>query len=314
MTRTETKLGLVREEFEIHPVANIFPMMDEEELQDLAADIQQNGLIHPIMLDQDGALVIDGRNRLAACKLANVEPIFERLPAGHDPRAYIVSQNLIRRNLSKGQQAMALAMVCPEAKRGGKREKGSSVFSEHDFSRARLSQARTVLHYSIALAQQVAKGITSLDDALEIARQYEESAKAQEANLQRLRNFAPDLANMVAEGRLTLDGAMAAFQARKATEERVRQSGRNAAASIVSHFVAAALAIQAAAKAGEQLVIPDELLDELRQTLPIFWKGQEEMRARMELWNKLPREAATEGPASQVQKVGNDSSSEKGEL
>jgi hypothetical protein len=283
----------------IHPAADLFPMMDEEELQDLAADIQQNGLIHPIMLDHDGAVLIDGRNRLAACKLARVEPVFDRLPVGDDPLAYIVTMNLMRRSLTKGQQAMARAMVYPEAERGGKREKGSSLFSEHDFSRARLSQARTVLRCSPSLAQKVAKGITSLDDALEIARQQDESVKAQEANLQRLRKFAPDLANLVAEERLTLNGAMAAFQDRKATEERVRQSGRNAAAGIVGDFVAAALAIEVAAKAGEQLVIPDELLEELRQTLPIFWKGQEEMRTRMDTW-------------VQVQKVGNGSSSEKG--
>jgi hypothetical protein len=39
-----------------------------------------------------------------------VEPRFEPLN-GRDPVAYIVSANLARRNLTKGQQAMALAMI-----------------------------------------------------------------------------------------------------------------------------------------------------------------------------------------------------------
>jgi len=52
----------------IHLRAEMFPMMPEEELAELAEDIRENGLIHPIMLDTDGQ-VIDGRNRLAACKL-----------------------------------------------------------------------------------------------------------------------------------------------------------------------------------------------------------------------------------------------------
>ena len=40
--------------------------------------IKANGLIHPIVLDDEGAL-IDGRNRLAACRMAGVEPTYTRL-------------------------------------------------------------------------------------------------------------------------------------------------------------------------------------------------------------------------------------------
>jgi hypothetical protein len=46
-------------------------------------------------------LIVDGRNRLAACKIADVKPTFEKLN-GQDPLAYIVSANLARRNLTKG--------------------------------------------------------------------------------------------------------------------------------------------------------------------------------------------------------------------
>src|SRR5271155_5626926 len=103
----------------VHPAADIFPIMSDEELKDLAADIEANGLIHPVIVDADDQ-VIDGRNRLAACKLAGVKPTFEKLN-GQDPLAYIVSANLARRNLTKGQQAMAYAKIYPEGKRGAKR-------------------------------------------------------------------------------------------------------------------------------------------------------------------------------------------------
>jgi ParB/Sulfiredoxin domain len=142
----------------IHPAADAFPMMTDEELADLAEDIKANGLIHPIITDTDGVL-LDGRNRLKACYLAGVEPRFEKF-AG-DSLAYIVSANLARRNLTKGQQAMAMAMIYPEGQKGKK-----VVENLNNFSRARLSQARTVLHHSRALAESVLKGTATLDETL----------------------------------------------------------------------------------------------------------------------------------------------------
>jgi ParB-like chromosome segregation protein Spo0J len=41
----------------VHPVADLFPMMTNEELDDLAADIKANGLIQPIVVDKDGFLI-----------------------------------------------------------------------------------------------------------------------------------------------------------------------------------------------------------------------------------------------------------------
>ena len=96
----------------VHPIADLFPMMTDEELANLAADIKANGLIHPIVVDKDG-LVIDGRNRARACEIAGIEPATV-LFKGDDPRAYIIASNIARRHMSKGQQAMAVAMVYPE--------------------------------------------------------------------------------------------------------------------------------------------------------------------------------------------------------
>src|SRR6516162_8080548 len=102
----------------IHPVADLFPMMPDEELAELAEDIKANGLIHPIITDDQGQL-IDGRNRLKACKLAKIEPRFETLD-GQNVVAYIFSANIGRRNLTKGQRAMLVAKICPEPEKGGR--------------------------------------------------------------------------------------------------------------------------------------------------------------------------------------------------
>src|SRR5207248_616845 len=84
-------------------------LLGDDELRDLAADIKANGLLHPIVLDREGTL-IDGRNRLAACNLAGVTPTFETYE-GTDPVSFILSENVHRRHLSKGQQAMAVVIT-----------------------------------------------------------------------------------------------------------------------------------------------------------------------------------------------------------
>jgi N6-adenosine-specific RNA methylase IME4 len=92
-----------------HPAADIFPLLPEDELQQLADNIAANGLLYPIILF-DG-LVLDGRNRLAACELASVVPTFDHW-TGDDPIAYVISCNIARRHLNKTQAAFcALAFM-----------------------------------------------------------------------------------------------------------------------------------------------------------------------------------------------------------
>lgn len=96
-----------------HPVATLFPMLPESELQELADDIKANGQHEPIViayLDEmmmDEPVVIDGRNRFAACQLAGVEPKIRNdytiKPAEIGP--WIMSHNRHRRHLSQSQKA-----------------------------------------------------------------------------------------------------------------------------------------------------------------------------------------------------------------
>jgi hypothetical protein len=91
----------------VHPVAKLLPMMTDDEIADLAADIKTQGLLNPIVLDEEGML-LDGRNRLRACELAGVEPRFDKLN-GYDPVAFIFGQNVKRRHVSERQIAVATA-------------------------------------------------------------------------------------------------------------------------------------------------------------------------------------------------------------
>jgi hypothetical protein len=91
----------------VHPVAMEFDLLQGEEFAELVADIKANGLIHPITLDKEGAL-LDGRNRLRACALAGVKPRFETYK-GDDPVGFVISANIHRRHLTKEQKAEKIA-------------------------------------------------------------------------------------------------------------------------------------------------------------------------------------------------------------
>lgn len=92
----------------VNPLAEIFPLMAGVDLQNLAADIKANGQRHPIVLHR-GA-ILDGRNRLAACRLAKVEPQFVEYNGSEDKLlAFVVSENLNRRQLTPSQQALCAA-------------------------------------------------------------------------------------------------------------------------------------------------------------------------------------------------------------
>ncbi|WP_225099219.1 ParB/RepB/Spo0J family partition protein [Streptomyces sp. CoH27] len=190
-------------------------MLSEDELHDLAESIKAEGQHEPIILDADGIL-LDGRNRLAACEIAGVEPSFTTY-TGTDPKGLILSLNLYRRHVTKGQLAMIVAMA--------------RFFSEHSLrdhaklhgiSLTRISNATTVLKHAPDLAEQVRTGTLSLDAAYSTVQEHKKRSAALQAQHDRLREHAPDLAEQVTEGLITLDDATAALDERQ-EEERLRK-------------------------------------------------------------------------------------------
>ena len=91
-----------------HPLADVFPLMPEPEIEALAADIRTNGRRLPI-ITLEGAIP-DGRNRWLACERAGIAPRVVEF-TGDDPLGFVVSVNLQRRQLSASQRAMAAAAI-----------------------------------------------------------------------------------------------------------------------------------------------------------------------------------------------------------
>ena len=91
-----------------HPLAEIFPIMTPEELAELADDITANQQRAPVMLYE--GKILDGRNRSRACLIAGVECVYEEY-RGDDPLAFVVSQNMRRRQLTPSQRAVVAAKI-----------------------------------------------------------------------------------------------------------------------------------------------------------------------------------------------------------
>jgi ParB-like chromosome segregation protein Spo0J len=206
----------------VHPVASLFPMMSDEELDDLAEDIRRNGQADPILIDRYRQ-VIDGRNRLDACRRAKVSPDMVRTDV-EDVVALILSKNVNRRHLSKGQQAMAVAKARLLSNHSTRR-----VARDSGLDQTRVVQAGVVLDHAPELAGQVLRGDLALNDAYTTAQEAkrlkenaEEEARRRRVELDRLRSDAEDLADLVEEGRMSLKEAQAALRERREEARRER--------------------------------------------------------------------------------------------
>jgi hypothetical protein len=99
-----------RQTYKVHPAADVFPMMSDDELVTLGEDIKANGLKQPISVwdnDEGTTFLIDGRNRLEAAERAGVRLGLygKHLNLDADPVAAIISLNIHRRHLTKQERA-----------------------------------------------------------------------------------------------------------------------------------------------------------------------------------------------------------------
>lgn len=91
-----------------HPAAELFPLMAEPELREMADDIAKNGLLEPIVVDDQGT-ILDGRNRWRASELAGIRPETVRWTGDGSVIDWIVAKNIKRRHLTPSQKAAIAA-------------------------------------------------------------------------------------------------------------------------------------------------------------------------------------------------------------
>jgi hypothetical protein len=112
------------QELKFHPIADIFPLMEGEELDALVADIKKYGVREKIVLYE--GKILDGRNRYRALQKLEGFPNYMTKGGGRiftlgnvtvdrsqitDPVAYVVSKNIHRRHLTAEQKREIIAAL-----------------------------------------------------------------------------------------------------------------------------------------------------------------------------------------------------------
>jgi ParB family chromosome partitioning protein len=97
-------------ELQDHPIAAIFPLLPEQELESLAQDVKIRGVEIPIVLYE--GKILDGRNRYRAAMRVGAH-FTTNYYTGDSPVEYVLSLNLHRRHLSPSQSAAVAVESLP---------------------------------------------------------------------------------------------------------------------------------------------------------------------------------------------------------
>ena len=175
-----------KNEDKFHKLANLLPFHSDDELEQLAKDINNNGLLEPILVQKSSGLIVDGRNRFLACKMAGLdldENSEEHFKVEDLDEAEIQSRlfsGLHRRSLDKSQMALVVAGLAQRKK--GQRKSIHNINNEtikelstrYLISESLIKKAKTVLDKGVSeLVEQVKIGEIKVGVASEVAKHSE---------------------------------------------------------------------------------------------------------------------------------------------
>lgn len=260
-----------------HPYADAFPMLPADELRELADSIASSGLRQPVVVTTDG-MILDGRNRAAACDLLGIEPetvVYE----GDDLAEFVIDCNVTRRNQTTGQRAMSTAIVLAADGRrdGGRWRRGSVDVGNTEVRNTwqdAMRQAGIVLDFAPDLAPFVVDGATTLHDAYtqadKVRRDKDAEALAEKArkraaaeqarkDAERDADLTAMLAgtkyeSLIAEGTITPVAAWAAHEQDTAKERQTEKERDHSRRIACTHVAEAVRHLGGGQQQGEQFI------------------------------------------------------------
>jgi ParB-like chromosome segregation protein Spo0J len=173
-----------------HPIADVWPMMDEIKLQELADDIKKNGQLVPVWLYE--GKILDGRNRWAACKIAGVEPKTKEY-TGDEPTAFAVAMNDRRRHMNKGALAAVAAELEPHFAADAKRR-------QRDAGKEHGRGQKVVEKVPQPMPKQATKAREEAAKSVGVNDRYVSDAK-------KVKQEAPEVFERLKAGKITLQDA-----------------------------------------------------------------------------------------------------------
>jgi len=182
------------EKYQDHPIAALFPLMSESELQELAEDIKARGLKDDIVIHQ--AQILDGRNRYRACIMAGVDPRVKPY-VGTEPIKDVLSWNLHRRHLTTSQRAMVATAVLPMLEEQARERKSDAA------KKSNVARAENPEWANLPTPKEPEEKHRASDDAaamLSVSSRAVRTAK-------KVQQAAPELAEKVKAGEVSLNAA-----------------------------------------------------------------------------------------------------------
>jgi 16S rRNA G966 N2-methylase RsmD len=243
----------------VHPAAELFPMLDGDELRQLAEDIAEHGLREPVWLwrnpDDDTEYLLDGRNRVAACAESRTE-VQTRWYEGDDPISFVVSLNIARRHLTNDQKKILALELIPLYEEQGRHAMAKGAAD----ARRREAAERGAVEreqYESALIEVINdmdnQGVATsphLDSESEPVAAHTPKSKSRDkaaavsgtsgrgvGEAKRVRDKAPDLYEKVKNGDTTFARSDRIIRDRDAQQRRVEQAKREAEATGVQSTV-----------------------------------------------------------------------------
>lgn len=165
-----------------HPLANLFPLIEDKDFADFVDDIRSKGVRDPILLFE--GQILDGRNRYRAVKAlieggsTDIKLPFDEFDEEKDgkPLEYVISKNLRRRHLTESQRAYVAAKLANMSQGRPEKPANLPVLSEAPeastelpmIDQATAAEMLSVSERSVRSAKRVQEqGVTELKEAVE---------------------------------------------------------------------------------------------------------------------------------------------------
>jgi hypothetical protein len=139
-------------EYDAHPLAATFPMIEGTAFEELKADIRNHGIHEPIRLYQ--GMILDGRNRYAAAKAVGHQFTAKDFKEWNgtlaEAEAWVISTNFHRRQLTTAQKQEVIQKMIGKNPKLGDREIARLCGVSHSTvgaARERLSSSPEVRRY-----------------------------------------------------------------------------------------------------------------------------------------------------------------------